>query len=350
MQITQPRVIDTPDGPVTQAPVESLEQTVSYEQGAAQELSNQIAHLQNEVLALQSRAGSILALHQKEWASSDRAARIAVAQGMEAIVTTLEESITQLQQQPHQGLGGFVRGLKDKHDIESLETKLRSAKTELDNGYRAVADELDPPTGVTEADTLLTQIKSNVAQASELTARQKDITDSTSRLKEEIARRKAAVATLGFDAPAVQADLIMNGLHPIQTSLVMKRDEIAVVQTPASLCRYRTRTQYVGGSQGISIPLGRGFRYRISGFRSTPVRVESLVNVDSGTLVVTNQRLVFLGSKKDVATPIAKLLQIEGFSNALGIGREGKESRDIYLLTHPAYIALYLQWVVSHQS
>ena len=343
-------MVDTPDGPVTQAPIETLEQTVFQEQGEAQQFGTQIAGLQNQLLELQTRAGSILTVRQAEWASADRAARIQVAQGMERLIATLEQSITQLEQQPRQGLGGFVRGLRDKHDIESLETKLRSARVELDNRYRAVADELDPTTGVADADSLLAQIKSGAGQLSDLAARKEELANTTTRLLAEIARRKAAVATFGFDAPAVQADLIANGVRPIQTSLVLKHDEIAVAQTPARLCRYRTHTQYVGSSQGISIPLGHGFRYRISGFRGSPIQVESLVNVDAGTLVVTNQRLVFLGSKRDVATPIAKLLQIEGFSNALGIGREGKETRDIYLLTHPAYLAIYLQWVVSHQG
>jgi hypothetical protein len=59
---------------------------------------------------------------------------------------------------------------------------------------------------------------------------------------------------------------------------------------------------------------------------------------------------VFLGSKRDISIPIAKLLQVEAFSNAVGIAREGKEARDIYLVSHPAYVVLFIHWVVSHQG
>jgi hypothetical protein len=344
------KVIETPDGPVSQATIETLEQIVSEDARAAQQLDSQVAQLRGHVSANQARIGWLLTRHQGELVSSISPARFEVVLGLEALVSNLKQGITQLEQQPHGGLGGLIRGIRDKHEVDSLQAKLRSALSELDNRYRAVAESLDPPTGVAEADTLLEEVKRDLSQVGTLLAQQKDLSASSTRLGEEIARRKAAISSLGFDAPAAEADLLSNGLRPIQTSLVLKRDEVAALETEARLCRYRTRTQYVGGSQGISIPLGHGFRYRISGFKSTPVQVESLNTVDSGKLIVTNQRLVFLGAKRDVSTPISKLLQIEGFSNALGIGREGKETRDIYVVSNPAYVALYLQWVVSHQS
>ena len=345
-----PAVVETADGPVTQTSVESLEKVVAQTQAAAQELANQIAQTQAHVLALQTQAGSTLTLRQKDWASSDRSPRIDVARGLEDLVSSLERQIVQLQAQPHPGFTGFIRGLKDQHDIDSLQAKLRSAKVELEARYRAVAEQLDSPTGIEEADSLLSQVKQALSQSTVLDAQRRDLLDRTTRLTDEITRRKAAIADLGFDAPAVEADLIANGLRAVAANLVLKRDEIAVVSVPATLCRYKTRTQYVGSSQGFSIPLGHGLRYRVSSYRGRPIQVESLTTVDQGSLVVTNQRLVFLGSKRDVSTPTAKLLQIEAFSNALGIGREGKESRDIFLVAHPAYVALYLQWIVSHQS
>jgi hypothetical protein len=196
----------------------------------------------------------------------------------------------------------------------------------------------------------LQHIQANLDQVTELAAQNEALTAELARISPEIKRRKDAVATLGFDAPAVEADLQANGLRPVTTSLVLKRGEIAGAAVSANLCRYRTHTQYVGSGHGFSIPLGHGFRYRVSSFRGHPIQTESLTQVDSGTLVVTNQRLVFLGSQRDISIPIAKLLQVEAFSNAVGVAREGKESRDIYLISHPAYVVLFIQWVVSHQG
>lgn len=349
---TQPilGVVDTPDGPVTQTSVESLEQLVAHDRATVQELAGQIAQAQSQVQALLTQAGSILTLRRKDWASADRNPRVDVASGLEELVASLESQIAQLRAQPHQGLKGFIRGLKDQHDVDSLQTRLQSAKVELDARYRAVAEQLDSTTGIEEADSLLAQIKSGLARSMDLEAQQKDLLDRTAGISEEITRRKGAIADLGFDAPAVEADLIANGLRAVPANLVLKREEIAVVSVPATLCRYKTRTQYVGSSQGLSIPLGHGFRYRVSSYRGHPIQVESLTTVDQGNLVVTSQRLVFLGSKRDVSTPTAKLLQIEAFSNGLAIGREGKETRDIFLVAHPAYVAMFLQWIVAHQG
>ena len=345
-----PAVVDTPDGPVTQTSVESLELLVRNNQAAGQALAHQIAQTETQVQAMQAQAGSLLTQRQKEWASADRGPRIDVARGLEELIASLESQIAQLQAQTRQGLTGIIRGLKDQHDIGSLQAKLQSARVELTARYRAVAEQLDPPTGIVEADQLLSQIKSDLAQSAQLEAEQKDLVDRTTRINDEIARRKSAVADLGFDAPAVEADLIANGLRAVPANLVLKRNEIPVVSVVATLCRYRTRTQYVGSSQGFSIPLGHGLRYRVSSYRGHPIQVESLTTVDEGSLVVTNQRLVFLGKKRDVSSAIAKLLQIEAFSNGLAIGREGKETRDIFLVPHPAYVVLFLQWIVSHQG
>jgi hypothetical protein len=87
----------------------------------------------------------------------------------------------------------------------------------------------------------------------------------------------------------------------------------------------------------------------VSSYRGHPIQSQFLGEIDKGTLVITNQRLVFLGSKRDISTPVAKLLQVEPFSNAVGIAREGKETRDIYLVPNPEYVVLFLDWIVSHQ-
>jgi hypothetical protein len=87
----------------------------------------------------------------------------------------------------------------------------------------------------------------------------------------------------------------------------------------------------------------------VSSFRGHPVQTEYLARLDSGKLVVTNQRLVFLGTQRDVSIPLAKILQAEPFSDAIGIAREGKEARDIFLVVNPPYVLIYLNWLMTHQ-
>jgi hypothetical protein len=345
-----PIVIDTEDGPVTQVSLQRMDEIAAQDQQSVQVIADRIAQLRGDVSSLQSQAGAMLTTQVATSLPADRAARIEAAHGLERLISNLGQSISRLEEQRHRGLGGFVHTLKDRHEIQSLQSQLQSAKAELANRYRSVADDLNPPTGVSDADLLLQEVRATQEQATALAVQKDGLTSELTRISAEIKRRRDAIATLGFDAPAVEADLQANGLRPVSTSLVLKRGEIAAAAVPATLSRYRTRTQYVGASQGFSIPLGHGFRYRISSYRGHPIQTESLAQVDEGTLVVTNQRLVFLGSKRDISIPIAKLLQVEAFSNAVGIAREGKEARDIYLVSHPAYVVLFIHWVVSHQG
>jgi len=343
-------VVDTDDGPVTLTTIEYLEQLTSSLRTQLEQLSGEIGSAGNQRGELQGKAGCALTRHLNDWSPGERMPRIEAARGLESLVETLSQSLSEITARPHHGIGGLIGNVKDKHEATQLEAQRKSAQMELETRYREVADQLTAPTGLTEADVLLTQMAELSAHVRELTVKSQSLSSEMQRLAEEVHRRKEVSRQLGFDALGIQANLIANGPTPISTSLVLKRSEIAVASAAATLCRHKTRTEFVGGSQGVSIPLGHGFRYRVSSFRGHPIQSEVLATLDQGTLVVTNQRLVFLGSTRDVSTPVAKLLQIEPFSNGLGISREGKETRDIYLVERPAYLTLYLQWVVSHQS
>jgi hypothetical protein len=72
---------------------------------------------------------------------------------------------------------------------------------------------------------------------------------------------------------------------------------------------------YAGTSQGISIPVasvgGRSIRYRVGASRGHFVQGDLHPEaVDAGKLVITNQRVLFLGSKKTVECAFAKLVSV----------------------------------------
>lgn len=74
----------------------------------------------------------------------------------------------------------------------------------------------------------------------------------------------------------------------------------------------RGPTQWVGGSQGVSFKLVKGVRYRVGATRGHVVQGEERpVVIDTGTGVVTNQRMVFIGAQRSTEWAYSKLL---GFS------------------------------------
>ena len=60
---------------------------------------------------------------------------------------------------------------------------------------------------------------------------------------------------------------------------------------------------------------------------------EELRGVDIGTLVLTNERIVFVGSKRTNSTPLEKLISVEAYANELVIHREGKQKIESYQLS-----------------
>jgi hypothetical protein len=156
---------------------------------------------------------------------------------------------------------------------------------------------------------------------------------------------------MGFDAPYIAAYLKTYGAAEVQSPLILKRGEQASVAAPATLARNQTHRQWVGGSQGFSFPIGHtGIRYRVGSFHGHPIEQQSLGKLDTGTLVITNQRLAFLGQVKSTSVPFAKLLHVESYSDGLAVFQEGRENPDFYLTAQPKYVLFMINWFLSQAA
>lgn len=178
---------------------------------------------------------------------------------------------------------------------------------------------------------------SAISQATELDAQAK--------------RRHDAVKQMGFDSLYEAAVLQTNGPAPVDAPLVLKAGEQAYLSAPVTLARMATRTKYIGGSTGFSIPIGHtGIRYRVGSFHGQPVQQQFLRHLDSGALVLTNQRLAYVGATKAIATPLAKILNVETYNDGLSVAREGRENPDFFLTDAARHIVFLLNWFLGHQA
>jgi hypothetical protein len=114
----------------------------------------------------------------------------------------------------------------------------------------------------------------------------------------------------------------------------------------------RTPSTFSGGSQGFSIPLVAGIRYRVGSFKGqmTP-GVEMQMDKDQGMVKLTNQRLIFAGPIATTEWAFSKLLS--SFSNPdrddfiFGVSNRQKSSgirftpEDGYAFSHLFALALY---------
>lgn len=248
------------------------------------------------------------------------------------------------------GLGGALHSLLDGPHRHELENK-RAALAEQLRATLAALAEKAPATTVPEADALRAEAQASLQEAHAALDRQHAAPEQAQALAGEIQRRQAAAKEMGFDSLYTAAWLEANGPAPIESPLALKPKEQAYVAVPAVLARITTRTRYVDGGQGISFPIGHtGIRYRVGSFSGHPLTTTSMADVDQGTLVLSNQRVAFIGRLKSVVTPLPKIVHVESYSDALAVFQEGRENPTFYKLQTPQYFLLYLNWVLGHQG
>jgi hypothetical protein len=186
------------------------------------------------------------------------------------------------------------------------------------------------------------------AQAQDLEAAAKAIGNSVQPLEDEVKRREEALKGMGFDAPYLAAYLKTHGPAPVESPLNLKRGERALAVMPARLARHQTKTQWVGGSQGFSFPIGHtGIRYRVGSYHGHPVQQQFLATLDTGTLVITNERVAFIGQSKSTSIALGKLIHIQCYSDALALFQEGRENPDFYFMASPSYALFMINWAES---
>lgn len=125
---------------------------------------------------------------------------------------------------------------------------------------------------------------------------------------------------------------INDGRLPVvsQPAAVLKKGEIAHGEFSAALMKEVVRREYRGGSSGVSVPIGFGMRYRTSSFRGKSVVVGTeLVTADSGEFVVTNQRALFVGTKKTLEFRFDRLVGLEQFRDGLRLNVSNRQAASL---------------------
>ena len=95
----------------------------------------------------------------------------------------------------------------------------------------------------------------------------------------------------------------------------------------------KTRRQFVGGSQGVSVRLMKGVYYRVGAFKGEAVESTERVHVDSGLVVVTNKNIYFVGPQKSFRVPYQKIVSFEPFSDGVGIMRDATTAKPQIFVT-----------------
>lgn len=349
--VATPRVIDTEGGPVTLLELGALRARVQAFESDRDKAAHEAMSLRALAEDLWAQVGRSLITNPGRWSPSPRGAELlqqAVSLSGKAAADASE--LEAIRAAEHGGIGGLAGKLGTWNERRKLANERSDLESLLHPLLSQIA-RLSPQANLPEIGSIREQAVTADAQAQDLEQRAASLSAAASLSNDELERRSDAQLEMGFDAPYLGAYLETYGPPEVQSPLILKRGERASIVVSATFARRQTRRQWVGGSQGFSFPIGHtGIRYRVGSFHGHPIEQQSLNNLDTGKLVVTNQRIAFIGQAKSTSIPFARLMHVECYSDAVAIFIEGRENPDFYLTSQPKYALFMINWFLNQSA
>lgn len=133
---------------------------------------------------------------------------------------------------------------------------------------------------------------------------------------------------------------VLNGVIPQRLTVIgdlsinlQKGEQIVWVFPNVDYLEDKTRRQYVGGSQGVSIRIMKGVYYRIGSFKGAAIDRTERVHVDTGLVAITNKHIYFAGPAKSLRLPYTKIVSFQPFNDGVGVIRDTSSAKPQIFVT-----------------
>jgi hypothetical protein len=348
MSVSRARArVDLAGGPVTLEPLEQLTARRDFLRAQVTHATIELQQLNSSSQEMSRQAGSMLAADRAGWDSSGMKQDLACFDSLTAQVQEADAALADLTNRRGRGLGGLVKRLGARGNRLAVLKQRERLDAQLGGCLQDLARRA-PERTVPEADHVLGMLRGLWNRSAAVRQQKQAAEAELLQIDDEIQRRREAISRLGFDALWTAAWLQSNEPPAIESPVQLKRAEAAWLSVPATLSRPTTQTHWTGSSHGVSFPIGHtGIRYRVGSFRGQPVEATVIKNVDSGTLVLTNQRLVFVGRLHSVVIALGRVVHVEAYTDALGVFQDSRQSPDFFRLTTPQNMLFYLNYALS---
>ena len=133
-------------------------------------------------------------------------------------------------------------------------------------------------------------------------------------------------------------------LKTVNSPVILKKNEEAYLSLPnIKLSEPRAVRVSKSGGVGTSYRVAKGFTVHSGSGQSRSVSHDEIMGIDTGTFVITNKRLVFVGSKKSVNIDLKKILSINIFKDGISIQRENKQKIEYFTGTNKSEMDFTLE-------
>lgn len=345
--LSERAVVQLDGGPVS---LESVDQLVARRDSLSSlvsDLDTRSTNLQEEAAGRFRDGAAYLVAQRSMWDAAGAADLLSQIDRLTAQVDDVDRQLADVKAVSRRGLRGFFKSLGDRQRTAHLRKQRNLLAGQVSVALTAIGMQA-PLTTTPEADALLGPARQQAAEAATLRERSQVAAAAIVSIKEEIDRRQEAINKLGFDSLWLAAWLQNHEPAAVESPVALHRGEVAWLASEAVLSRQATRTRWTGSSQGVSFPIGHtGIRYRVGAFRGHPVQTMVIQDLDSGSLVLTNQRLVFVGHLKSVAIALQQIVHVEAYTDGLGVFRDTRESPDFFKVHSPQYVLFFINYALS---
>lgn len=139
----------------------------------------------------------------------------------------------------------------------------------------------------------------------------------------------------------IQSDVIQNILNGIIPKpkftiggdfpfLLQKNEELIWIYRNIIFYEQKIKREYIGRSRGFSFRVCKGVYYRTGGFKGHPIETTTMQKISTGTVCLTSKHLYYHSPEKSIKIPYAKIINIESYSNGVGIHKDGANSKPMF--------------------
>jgi len=104
----------------------------------------------------------------------------------------------------------------------------------------------------------------------------------------------------------------------------------------------KTKTRYVGGSQGVSVRVAKGLYYRTGAFKGERVQTSETMHLDTGLMGLTNKHIYFVGSAKRFRINYNKVMAFEPFSDGISVQKDAQTAKPQSFITDDGWFTFNL--------
>lgn len=157
--------------------------------------------------------------------------------------------------------------------------------------------------------------------------------------KEQLKKLKLYWALENLDLPIINCDI------------VLQKSETCHIKIPNvnwyELRSVRQRVSYRGYSTNFKI--AKGFYLRSDSYRPQNYSVDAIKLIDTGTLYLTNKRIIFTGTKKNSNIRIDRILDFTPYTDGVEIGKETGKTPKLQMTQNADIFCMILERLLNER-